>query len=209
MDIKEEVGPPSCALGASMALGSRLFGREQEKHAATRLVEGCTWICNAWGRGAMPSISTLMECPSTDGCSWDEDVWREEVVRAAKDSLVIKDEVRGGSVDAIIEREQLPKGFTTRTRGWYRLEHEAIGGVFVLYRMTGHPDLLESAWDMFTAINRTWSTAVDTPRKHDGTYMLPQAADLLNPSWLGPTLRYFYLVFSDPELVSLDDFVFN
>ena len=27
--------------------------------------------------------------------------------------------------------------------------------------------------------------------------------------WMGETLKYFYLIFSDPSLISLDDFVFN
>jgi len=27
--------------------------------------------------------------------------------------------------------------------------------------------------------------------------------------WMAETLKYFYLIFSEPELVSLDDFVFN
>jgi len=27
--------------------------------------------------------------------------------------------------------------------------------------------------------------------------------------WTAETLKYFYLTFSEPELISLDDFVFN
>jgi mannosyl-oligosaccharide alpha-1,2-mannosidase len=27
--------------------------------------------------------------------------------------------------------------------------------------------------------------------------------------WIAETLKYFYLIFSDPELISLDDYVFN
>jgi mannosyl-oligosaccharide alpha-1,2-mannosidase len=207
--VMTEVQSSSCALGASMALGSRVFGREQDWHAATRLVEGCIWLCKEWDHGTMPLISTLIACPSTDGCPWDEEAWRKEVVRAAQGDLAIKTEVSHGPVDALIEAERLPKGLVPITRGRYQLEYEAIEGVFVLYRMTGRPDLLETAWDMFAAINRTWGPAVDPPKEYDATHMIPQAADLLNPSWLGPTLRYFYLVFSDPGLASLDDFVFN
>jgi mannosyl-oligosaccharide alpha-1,2-mannosidase len=27
--------------------------------------------------------------------------------------------------------------------------------------------------------------------------------------WIAETLKYFYLVFSEPDLISLDDYVFN
>lgn len=27
--------------------------------------------------------------------------------------------------------------------------------------------------------------------------------------WIAETLKYFYLIFSEPELISLDDYVFN
>ncbi len=69
---------------------------------------------------------------------------------------------------------------------------------------------------MFTAINSTWDTLnttwTATPTyvdSFDATRRTPQSADMLDPSWVGATLKYFYLVFSDPRLASLDDFVFN
>ena len=27
--------------------------------------------------------------------------------------------------------------------------------------------------------------------------------------WIAETLKYFYFIFSDPELISIDDYVFN
>jgi hypothetical protein len=46
------------------------------------------------------------------------------------------------------------------------LEPEAIESVFVLYRITGRPDLLESAWDIFTTINSTWGALNSKCPKH-------------------------------------------
>jgi mannosyl-oligosaccharide alpha-1,2-mannosidase len=33
--------------------------------------------------------------------------------------------------------------------------------------------------------------------------------DSMESFWLSETLKYFYLIFSDPVIVSLDEFVFN
>jgi mannosyl-oligosaccharide alpha-1,2-mannosidase len=37
----------------------------------------------------------------------------------------------------------------------------------------------------------------------------PLRTDSMESFWMGETLKYAYLTFSEPDLVSLDDFVFN
>ena len=39
--------------------------------------------------------------------------------------------------------------------------------------------------------------------------MCGMCANVLQSFWLSETLKYFYLIFSPPFLISLDDFVFN
>jgi mannosyl-oligosaccharide alpha-1,2-mannosidase len=199
----------SCALGGSMALGSKLFGRGRDLDMAKRLVDGCIWTCKAWSHGVMPLAASMVTCPRTPSCPWSEEAWKEEVVRGTKGDRMIGDPVRSGPVEAIIDAEGLPQGFKPPTRGRYYLRHEAIESVFVLYRTTGQPYLLESAWDMFTAINSTWSDRLTGSRKYDRTRRAPQTGDLLDPTWIGAALKYFYLIFGDPGVASLDDFVFN
>ncbi len=202
------VDTSSCSLGGSLALGGRLFSRERDQNAAKRLVDGCMWVCKAWGHGSIPFKSSMVPCPTTNRCPWSEETWKEAVVREARADLSLGD-FHEAAPDAIIDAERLPKGFTPPTRGRYALGPEAIESVFVLYRITGRPELLESAWDMFTAITRTWGALNNTSLEPDSTRRTPQAADLLAPSWMGATLKYFYLIFGDPALASLDDFVFN
>jgi mannosyl-oligosaccharide alpha-1,2-mannosidase len=65
---------------------------------------------------------------------------------------------------------------------------------------------------MFVAINRTTSTELANSAVHDVTTAReekPEAADSMESFWMGETLKYFYLIFGDPRLVSLDEFVFN
>jgi mannosyl-oligosaccharide alpha-1,2-mannosidase len=37
----------------------------------------------------------------------------------------------------------------------------------------------------------------------------PAHEDSMESYWLAETLKYFYLLYSEPDLVSLDDFVLN
>ncbi len=86
---------------------------------------------------------------------------------------------------------------------------EAIESVFILYRITGDPVLLEKAWNMFNAIAQHTVTDIAHAALDDCTVTEPPKADRMESFWLAETLKYFYLIFSDPGVISLDEFVFN
>lgn len=194
-----------CFLGGLLTLGGRMFNRAQDLSAATKLVDGCIWTYKALPHGIMPETFHMLPCPSLDGCEWDEEAWKKEVLRLAKD----KDTT---SVDAIIKRDRLPQGFASIPDRRYILRPEAIESVFILYRATGRADLLDSAWAMFESINRTTSTKLANSAVWDVTVpqdQQPERADSMESFWLGETLKYFYLIFSETNVISLDEYVFN
>jgi mannosyl-oligosaccharide alpha-1,2-mannosidase len=158
----------------------------------------------------MPETFFATPCKSRDHCKWDEARWKEDVSRHFREHKG-EDESDTASADSIIEKERLPKGFTAVPDRRYILRPEAIESAFVLYRATGRADLVESAWDMFTAINKSTSTKLANSAVWDVTIADEELhkSDSMESFWLGETLKYFYLIFSEPGLVSLDEFVFN
>ncbi|KOS22523.1 Endoplasmic reticulum mannosyl-oligosaccharide 1 [Escovopsis weberi] len=214
-----------CFLGGHFALGSKLFNRPEDLSIANKLVDGCIWAYKASPRGIMPETYTMLPCPppspgpgpspSSSSCQWDERAWKQRVLQVARD----RDNAREHpeltdqtTADYIIARDRLPPGFTSIPDTRYILRPEAIESVFVLYRATGRADLVESAWDMFRAINETTSTALANSAIWDVTTPLgqpAQKADSMESFWMGETLKYFYLIFSEPSLISLDEYVFN
>ncbi|KAK1237320.1 hypothetical protein MKX08_002945 [Trichoderma sp. CBMAI-0020] len=197
-----------CFLGGLFTLGGRLFSRPQDLSAAAKLVDGCIWTYKSLPHGIMPETFRMLPCPSLAGCEWDEQAWKKQVLRLATD----KDKDTTIGADAIIKRDRLPQGFTSIPDRRYILRPEAIESVFVLYRATGRTDLLDSAWAMFEAINSTTSTALANSAVWDVTLPRDQQlerADSMESFWLGETLKYFYLIFSEPDVISLDEYVFN
>ncbi|TRX99015.1 hypothetical protein FHL15_000357 [Xylaria flabelliformis] len=195
-----------CFLGGLVALASKLFRRPDDMAVATKLVEGCIWTYKAFPHGVMPETFTMKPCATKDNCTWDDAYWRQEV----------KTRVGGNNKDArideIISQERLPRGFTSVPDRRYILRPEAIESLFVLHRTTGRQDLVESAWDMFQAINRSTSTQLTNSAVWDVTLPLdqaPQFSDSMESFWMGETLKYFYLIFSEPSLINMDEFVFN
>lgn len=116
----------------------------------------------------------------------------------------------------MIEAKRLPKGFTDLVDRRYILRPEAIESVFILYRITGEKYLQEAAWDMFNAIIDATKTPLANAALNDMSYTKEQVAsgtniqtDSMESFWMAETLKYFYLMFSEPDYISLDEWVFN
>ncbi|KAI4744684.1 seven-hairpin glycosidase [Aureobasidium sp. EXF-12298] len=194
-----------CFAGGMLALGGKLFNDQTHLDMGRKVTDGCIWTYKAMPLGIMPEVFHMIECPTNEPCEWDEKAWHKEVLRRKGDG--------GGNlnVQQVIAEERLPPGFASLDDRRYILRPEAIESVFILYRTTGRKDLQESAWQMFNAIQENTKTALangalaDISRE-DGKVTV---TDSMESFWLAETLKYFYLIFSEPDLISLDDYTFN
>lgn len=80
-----------------------------------------------------------------------------------------------------------------------------------MYRITGDPAWQDKGWAMWQAIVRNTRTehgnsAVAGVNDARGT---TTQTDSMESFWLADTLKYFYLLYSEPEIISLDDWVLN
>lgn len=84
---------------------------------------------------------------------------------------------------------------------------EAIESIFIMYRITGETSLQDAAWRMFRNIERYTKTKYGYAALEDTRDTQTAKLDLMESFWLAETLKYFYLVFSDPDVISLDEYV--
>lgn len=108
-----------------------------------------------------------------------------------------------------IQEERLPKGITRIGARNYILRPEAIESVWYMYRITGDPHWREAGWRMFLAVNEHTSTVYGNSAIDDVTKTSPQLNDEMESFWLAETLKYFYLLFEEEAVVSLDEWVLN
>ncbi|KAL0932281.1 glycosyl hydrolase family 47 protein [Colletotrichum truncatum] len=178
----------SCFAGGMFGLGGKLFSNDEHVDLGDRLARGCAWAYEAMPTGIMPEIFNLIACFSTkDECPWDEKRWEQD------------------------GDKRLKKGFRNARDPRYILRPEAIESVFLLYRMTGSQDLQDVAWRMFQSIIKATETKIANSAIADVTVAPDQTQkiDSMESFWLSETLKYFYLIFSPTDLISLDEFVFN
>ena len=78
-----------------------------------------------------------------------------------------------------------------------------------MHRITGDPHWRAVGWKMFQAIEKHTRTAHGHSAINDVTSTMPGQDDSMESFWLAETLKYFYLLFSEESVISLDDWVLN
>lgn len=169
-----------CFVGGMVGLGAKINRSPKELEKAIKLTNSCVWAYQSTATGVMPEIFTVEKCPLTGSCDWTEDKATEP----------------GHSY-----------GFKYVSDNSYQLRPEAIESVFVMYRLTGDPIWQEKGWKMFTAIMNHTTTPIANAGLRDVTKREPEQVDQMESFWLTETLKYFFLLYSEPDVVSLDDFV--
>ncbi|UKZ87138.1 uncharacterized protein TrAFT101_002947 [Trichoderma asperellum] len=100
-------------------------------------------------------------------------------------------------------------GVTQITSRQYILRPEAIESVWYMYRITGDPTWMEKGWKMFEATIRATRTEIANSAIDDVNSEEPGLKDEMESFWLAETLKYYYLLFSEPSVISLDEWVLN
>ncbi|KAG8629896.1 hypothetical protein KVT40_001515 [Elsinoe batatas] len=112
-------------------------------------------------------------------------------------------------VESRISEERLPPGFLHINSREYILRPEAIESVWYMYRITGDVHWRKVGWTMFTAISDHTTGVYGNSAIDDVTKSLPMKKDSQESFWMAETLKYFFLLFSEEDVVSLDEWVLN
>ncbi|TEA14893.1 Mannosyl-oligosaccharide 1,2-alpha-mannosidase MNS2 [Colletotrichum sidae] len=187
VDLTPEAQHLGCFAGAMYALAGKLLEDKSYVTVGEKISRGCAWAYKVFPTGIMPEIMTLHPCSEPDHgpCEWDEKTH---------------------------SRMDVPPGVKQVRDGRYMLRPEAIESIFYMYRITGDDEWRETAWDMFQSIQR----ATETPLAYSAVSNVNVASaeattktDSMESFWFAETLKYFYLIFSPPDVISLDDWVLN
>ncbi|KAL6400508.1 mannosyl-oligosaccharide alpha-1,2-mannosidase [Ilyonectria robusta] len=112
-------------------------------------------------------------------------------------------------VESKLKREKLPSGYTSIDTPAYILRPEAIESVWYMYRITGDPEWMDKGWKMFEATIAVTRTEFSHSAIYDVMETGGGLKDEMESFWIAETLKYYYLLFSGPDLISLDEWVLN
>jgi mannosyl-oligosaccharide alpha-1,2-mannosidase len=187
----------TCFTGGMLAIAGKIFNRPDDFADGRKLADGCVWAYSSTITGIMPETFTAVPCENRSSCPWNETAWYEAIDSNA-DQATIRDR---------INIEQLSPGFARIQDKRYLLRPEAIESVFILWRITNDQYWPDSGWNMFKAIQAHCKTDLAHSAIDDVTMPSPKRVDEMESFWLAETLKYFYLLYSEPSVVSLDEYV--
>ena len=187
----------TCFAGGMLAIAGKIFKRPGDFEDGRRLADGCVWAYSNTVTGMMPERLMAVPCPNRTACTWDEKAWH-----AAIDPNADEENIREQ-----INRLHLSPGFSNIQDKRYLLRPEAIESVFILWRITNDQYWPDNGWKMFKTIQAYTTTDLANSAIKDVTLPAPKKADEMESFWLSETLKYFYLLYSEPKVISLDEYV--
>ncbi|KAE9601634.1 hypothetical protein Lal_00040660 [Lupinus albus] len=90
---------------------------------------------------------------------------------------------------------------------WNIQRPETIESLFYLWRLTGNKTYQDWGWDIFQAFENNSRTEAGYVGLRDVT--TGEKDNMMQSFFLAETLKYLYLMFSPPSIISLDEWVFN
>lgn len=96
------------------------------------------------------------------------------------------------------------------TKGAFRLQVDLIEALFYMWRSTNAKEYRDEVWKTFLNIDR--KCKVDSAAftiLEESTIGNITKGDLMPNEFLGSTLKFLYLTFTDQEVLSLDNWLFN
>jgi len=209
----------TCFTGGMVGLGAKIFDRPDDLEVAKQITDGCVWSYNITQSGIGPEIFSFTACgmiedsQTGEKCKYTEEKWRTAIgayhnppsPKDDPESMKMSDE----RIDNLIKTKRLPPGLVEVNDRKYILRPEAIESVFMMWRLTGDRLWQEKAWTMFTAIEKHTKSAIASASLADVTRPDPTQQDSMESFWLAETLKYFYLVFADWDVVDLDTWILN
>ncbi|CAK0772077.1 hypothetical protein CVIRNUC_003926 [Coccomyxa viridis] len=102
------------------------------------------------------------------------------------------------------------QGMVTKEKARHNLlRPEAMEAMFVLWRTTKNPVYKDWAWQMFQAFQEHCRAEAGYAGLKDVTVMPPEKDNTMQSFWLAETLKYLWLIFASPDVISLDEWVLN
>lgn len=179
----------TCFAGGSLALSGKLLpGRERDFHQARRFTETCYWAYNSTLTGIGPESCTFYKEKDVDRFSFAYE----------KDGTSRRGNMNGAPIVGV-----------RSTQTDYRNRPETIESVFYLWRTSGDPIWQERGWQMFSSWVTHSMTNVGFSSLSSVFEVPAQQTDSMESFVFAETFKYYYLLFSPPDVISLDDYVFT
>ncbi|KAH9825228.1 family 47 glycoside hydrolase [Melampsora americana] len=177
----------SCSSAAFIGMGARILGRQNDLDTALQQTETCLWAYES-SPVTLAAESIVVQEPS------NTESWAQVNVTNTTYKKPIGEPIPGVKFED-------PR---------FLAYPDTIEAVFYMWRLTGDRKWQDKGWIMFTnwveqCITETGFAQLKDISQQSG----PELDDNQGVYVLAESFKYYYLLFSDPNFISLDSYVFN
>ncbi|CAO3646991.1 unnamed protein product [Cunninghamella echinulata] len=200
----------SCFVPGMIAIGSKTFNRPEDLDIAIGTLESCIHIYRTSGTGLGAEMWLF-----NGGEKYDKDNFKKSLDKLAG-TYQIDDNSNNNNVHYQTDYKLPPR--PTRLDqirvidAAYHLQPETLESLFILYRITGDQKYQEIGWEIFEAIEKHCKTESGYASINDvdeKNYSKVNQMGSTESFLFVEMFKYLYLLFSPPEVISLDQYVFN
>ncbi|OAD79527.1 glycoside hydrolase family 47 protein, partial [Phycomyces blakesleeanus NRRL 1555(-)] len=217
----------TCFVPGMLAMGAKVLDRPQDMILAKGLLETCVYMYRHTNTGLSPEIWSIAGTEPYDRLTYNRT--KEELDYARnwwfKPNATIPPPPSIPPAQ-VPEEELYPENYVLgpmvlasdhlRIIDWrYLLRPETVESIYILYRITGDPKYQEWGWDIFEAIEKhcktpsAYAVVRNVLQYTNAEHPYMNHADSMESFLFAETFKYLYLLFSPPDIISLDHFVFN
>ncbi|KAL1928700.1 hypothetical protein VTP01DRAFT_2486 [Rhizomucor pusillus] len=212
----------TCFAAGMLGMGAKIFDRPDDMQVAKGLLETCVYMYRSTSTGLAPEAWHL---PS-QAVPYNPLTYKrteEELLSAhdwwynnAAEVPMYEEKDIFESPSELKPPVARPPGLRAR-ESQYLLRPETLESIFIMYRITGDPKYQEYGWEIFQAIEKYCKTSsgysaiqrTDFAATDSKEAIAENQSDSMESFLLAETFKYLYLLFSPPDLISLDEYVFN
>ncbi|CAG8584792.1 16528_t:CDS:10, partial [Acaulospora morrowiae] len=183
-EFSENMHHLACFVPGMLSIGAKVLNRPKDLEVAIKLAETCYWSYEATYTGI--GAESMWFISSHNTLNKIERDW----------------------IESMNKKNGVPSGLLNISPDYY-LRPETVESLFILYRITGDKKYQEKGWKIWQAINKWCKTPAAYSGLTDVTSKFSQKNNQMESFFLAETLKYLYLLFSPPDFISLDKYVFN
>ncbi|KAH9876840.1 hypothetical protein IAQ61_002201 [Plenodomus lingam] len=208
----------TCFIGGMFALAGRLFNLPAQVTLGAKLTNGCIHAYASMPSGIMPETFSMLPCADRASCPWNQTRWDEAVSGETRESVpgfIIQDArylLRPEAIESVFVMYRATGNRVYLNHAWDMFV-AIVRASRTRYANGQVKNVLRTSQDPRTTPTTTTAAATATSTDTTDAISDPNQAsnieDKMESFWTAETLKYFYLIFSRPDMISLDEWVFN
>jgi mannosyl-oligosaccharide alpha-1,2-mannosidase len=204
----------ACFAGGMYGLAGRLLDREDYVDVARRFTNGCVWAYDAFPTGIMPEKAQMVACRDSN-CAYRPIATGEDVPPGFVRIIDRRYLLRPEAIESVFYMWRITGDQAWRDAAW-RMWEAIMKETETEIAFASIEDVTQKEGPMIDSMEVSLPMSIQQAWRLPFSFLffffpLQLFANQFDKQtfWMGETLKYFFLIFEDESVISLDEWILN